>query len=331
MADTVTVTGPDGSDYEFPAGTTKDTAITYFRSKSAPAKQGYTPQSGDANISASPTGAGAWLNNLESDFRYGTDRTMPGRMLKAMGAQGINVGSQAGAADSTLATPVLGPIHAAQGIAETPDHPIRGPLKTLGGALETMTLPASFVAPEANMGLDKIPSRDAAGKVLGQVKDAIGDNPVNIQNVIDAAKKAQQFSSRGGGPVPDVIKKFMARIGKSTFPYASDSAPLTFEEARDFYSNATSKLTADEAQKLKPIMLKHLAEFTNELGGNVQQVADSAGYGDQFSGAMKEFRRASQLVSGAKAAAKLAVGGSALGGTYYGVNQLIQALSRGGR
>lgn len=320
---------PNVGSVEFPDSMSDDqisTAIkgTYFSGKS----KGYTPQPGDASMSAAPTGAKAWLSNLETDFRQGTTNTLPGKILSAMGAQGVDRGAQAGTVDSNLMTPVLGPIHAAQGIAETPDHPVRGPLKAIGGALETMTLPASFMAPEANMGLDNIPSRDYAGKILGQVKEAIGDVPVNTSNVLKVAQEAKALQAAGHGPLPPPIRTFLQKYGKNIYPMAEEQV-LPFAEARDRYTAASGKLSEDTLSKLTPMMRAKLAEFTSELGGNIQEVANSAGYGDRFAGAMKEFRRASQIVSGAKTVAKYALGGTAAGGAYYGASQLAKAISRG--
>jgi hypothetical protein len=96
------------------------------------------------SISAKPSGAGQWLRDLEGDVRYGGTTTLPGRILKKMGAQGLNVGSQ-GNADTVLQSTPLGPIHVAQGIAE------KRPLHAAKGLLETAELPLEFVGgPVAN-------------------------------------------------------------------------------------------------------------------------------------------------------------------------------------
>lgn len=315
---------PNVGSVEFPDSMSDDqisTAIkgTYFSGKS----KGYTPQPGDASISAAPTGAKAWLSNLETDFRQGTTNTFPGKILSAMGAQGVDRGAQAGTVDSNLMTPVLGPIHTAQGIAETPDHPVRGPLKAIGGALETMTLPASFMAPEANMGLDKIPSKSYAGEMLGRIKAAAGASEVDPNAAGQVALQTQKLAE-SGGQMPKVVKDFLKRVTDPAKP------PLSFAEARDFYSNAT-RLSADEFNKMTGPMKRQIGQFTEALGGSIQDAATKAGYGDEFSSAMQEFRRASQISGAVKAGAKFAGKSIAAGTVGYGTYELVKAIARGGR
>lgn len=99
-------------------------------------------------ISAAPTGVLPWLNRVENDIRYGTDTTGPGKVLKWLGAPGVNRGVSEGAANE-IAGPILGPVNVAKGVAESPDHPILGPLHAVGGILQTISPALNFVAPEA--------------------------------------------------------------------------------------------------------------------------------------------------------------------------------------
>jgi hypothetical protein len=127
-----------------------------YQQPTAPAA---TPAEEQNSISAKPTGAAQWLRDLEGDVRYGGTTTLPGRILKKMGAQGLNVGSQ-GNADTVLQSTPLGPIHMAQGFAE------KRPLHIAKGALETAELPLEFVGgPTAGAVADAVP---VAGQIAKQ-------------------------------------------------------------------------------------------------------------------------------------------------------------------
>jgi hypothetical protein len=138
-------------DYKPQAPAQEDGPWADFQPPAAPREQD--------SISAKPTGAGQWLRDLEADVRYGGTTTLPGRILKKMGAQGLNVGSQ-GNADTVLQSTPLGPIHAAQGFAE------KRPLQVAKGLLETAELPLEFVGgPTAGAVADAIP---VAGQIAKQ-------------------------------------------------------------------------------------------------------------------------------------------------------------------
>jgi hypothetical protein len=239
-----------------------------------------------------------WLSNLEGDVRYGGTRTLPGRVLHAMGAQGINIGAQAGAGD-TLASPVLGPIHAAQGVAETPEHPVRGPLKALGGVLETATLPASFMAPEAAETSAAIPgmvaskvtgraAKSAGGELFNTVAKAASDAnlTVNTGEAIEAAQKITENAARAGRNVLG-IRKFVQRVSDA------EKGPLTYEEARGFYQNIRN-LSVSDQNALNPATKRLVDNFLSKLDSGIRTAADSIGQGDNYSKAMELYRKGAQ-------------------------------------
>lgn len=141
---------PDGSYGRFRADASDDqirSAISKDFPSAFPQPQKPAPAPGEqATISAQPKGVLPWLNNLEQDVRYGGQSTGLGKFLHAIGMQGINRGVSGD--DPAIATPITGPIHAAQGAAMIPSHPIQGALRAGSGLLETATLPTAFVAPE---------------------------------------------------------------------------------------------------------------------------------------------------------------------------------------
>lgn len=241
-------------------------------------------------------GKSSWLDDAESDLRYGGTRTLPGKVLNFLGAKGINLGVSEGAADK-MASPLVGSINAARGIAKTPQHPIAGPLEAIGGALQAAEIPLAFMGgPAANKAINAIPSKALASKSLSEVMDVAKDVPINPNGAKQVALRVQELSKRGG-QMPQVIRNFLNRVSSkpAVFPNAPDSvAPLTYQEARDFYSNA-SRLSADEFNKLTPVMQRQVAMFTKALGKSITEAADTVGLGSKYTGAMKEYAQAMKL------------------------------------
>jgi hypothetical protein len=215
-----------------------------------------------------------------------------------MGAQGINIGAQAGAED-TLASPVLGPIHAAQGVAETPQHPVRGPLKALGGVLETATLPASFIAPEAAEASAAIPemmaskvtgraTKAASGELFNTVAKAASDAnlTIDVGQAVEAAQKITENAARAGRNVLG-IRKFVQRVSDA------EKGPLTYEEARGFYQNIRS-LSVSDQNALNPATKRLVDNFLSKLDSGIRTAAESIGQGDNYSKAMQLYRKGAQ-------------------------------------
>jgi len=129
-------------------------------------------------MSAHPSGAGSWLNDLESDIRYGSANTFVGKILKGMGAEGVNEGSQA-EAGNYMASPALGSVRAARGATELPEHPLQGAKDIAGGALDASQIPAAFaVGPGeeaaskvASIATDALSARRAAGEAASGIED----------------------------------------------------------------------------------------------------------------------------------------------------------------
>lgn len=129
-----------------------------------------------------------------------------------------------------------------------------------------------------------IPSASRAGRALGQVKQVAGEVPVNVNEAGDVALRIKDLADRGAS-MPKVIRNFLSRV---TDP---EGAPVTFAEARDFYSNA-SKLSAAEGQRMIPAVRREVALFTQALGRSITETAASVGQGGKFTGAMTEYARA---------------------------------------
>lgn len=132
-----------------------------------------------------------------------------------------------------------------------------------------------------------IPSKSAAGALFNQASNAAGDLPIDLTEPGNTALRIRDLAS-SGGRMPKVVNDFIRR---TTDP---DKPPITYDEARDFYSNA-SRISADEAQRLTPVMRFQLGKFTRDLGNSISGAAQQGGVLDQYLGAMRQYRQASQM------------------------------------
>lgn len=154
-----------------------------------------------------------------------------------------------------------------------------------------------------------IPSFARAAEVFDQVTRAAGHLPIDVtapgQSALDA-----QVLAQSGGHLPKVISDFLDRTTAPKQP------PLTFSEARNFYSNA-SRLSMDEANRLTPVMQRAVNDFRAKLDASLTDAATKAGQGDAYRAAMQEWRQAARMRTAAKAVGKHAVkwGTGAIGAT----------------
>lgn len=103
----------------------------------------------------------------------------------------------------------------------------------------------------------------------------------------------------------------------------SQPGDLTFSEARDFLTNAGSRLSAEEAQRLTPTARHFLSDFYSELNSAIRDTAQNAGVLDDYASAVNEYRQATNLNDawqvtkelGGKALGKIATG-AGLGAAY---------------
>lgn len=248
-------------------------------------------------------GVSGYLNDLESDVRYGSDITMPGKILKALGAKGTNSGVSEETANR-IASPVLGALHAAQGVAETPQHPVAGPLKAIGGVLDAASLPASFMAPEvgeatAQGATDAV---DAAGNALrhfrpaavkeqaGQLFSAVAKNandaPVQLTRSGDQALELMKWQRTTQlGPT---INKFLNRIT------APNKGPLTYDEARQFYQ-VFGDMSVNEKLNLPGAVKFTLNRLRLGLKDDIGDTAAQAGKAAEYYKAMGDWSSAKRM------------------------------------
>ena len=280
---------------------------------------------------------GRWTDNVTHDLKYGTDLTGVGVLLKKMGAHGLDVGNSPKVGDFMGSLP-LGLLRATKGVTEVPSQPMQGARDIVGGAAQAATMPSMVMGPEggaateaagaAVKGASKvaglIPSAERAGEGFSQVMTAAHDLPINISMPGSVALRTQELA-QSGGSMPKVVNDFLKRVTKP------DSPPLTYQEAKDFYSNAT-RVSADEAMRLTPIMKRQVAQFTSALNTSLEQAAEHVGQLDTYQKAMSEYHNAMRLRAlgeGAKDAltstAAKAVGAAGAGAAgAYAVKELLK-------
>lgn len=182
------------------------------------------------------------------------------------------------------ALPFIGPFAGQAGQAIGQD-PLRG-----GAELGTNFLMAGAVknAPKfISSALDSIPTKAKAGALFNEAASAANPVPVDVTAPGNTALRIQEAAGRGGS-MPKVVRDF---INRATKP---DSKPLTYEEARDFYQNA-SRLSANETQRLTPNQQRMVGQFARDLGDSISGAADQAGVKPQYQGAMQQYRQASKV------------------------------------
>lgn len=127
-----------------------------------------------------------------------------------------------------------------------------------------------------------------AGEMFQDVSGVIGKHPVTITpGLSDSLMEYHQLVENGGSRSM-AVSKLLNRITDPT------KGPLTYEDARQFQSNI-SRLSADEAQRLTPVMKRQVGKISAQLSGAVEDTAANAGQLEKFQGAMKEYAAAKNL------------------------------------
>jgi hypothetical protein len=184
--------------------------------------------------------------------------------------------------------------------------------------LATAALPLAGKAARA-----AIPSKARAGANFEQVMGAAQDIPIDTAKVGNAALRIYQLSERGG-TMPKVVRDFVKR---ATDPAKGD---ITYKEARDFYHNI-SRLSADEYNRLSPVMKSHINKLRGALNESLEGAAKQGGKLPEYRGAMREYRQASQLSDFADKTWETTRDKALPYGAAYYALQKLSELVRGGR
>lgn len=204
------------------------------------------------------------------------------------------------AIDRTLeAIPFLG-----SGIQKSNEQYAAG--NTPGAWGSALGVGASLLGPAiAGEGLrNLIPSTARAGKVFESLNEKLANQPVDLNETIKPLQRATEMGARGG-TLPKSVSDLLTR--------SQAIEPMTFPEARD-YQGSLSDLSSSDKMALSGRMSGGLKQINKGLFTDIQNAANTAGLGEDYANAMKQYRQASQLKKAGKTIGKAAVGTAGLGG-----------------
>lgn len=313
----VSVQGPDGRDYQFPDGTTKDVAIAYFKKKGI----GSASTASVTPVNASPIKPmlpakqeKGFLSSLYENSPLSLPQSLyqaathPGQALTGIANEIGRSGSQLRdawntpepikAADKTIyAIPFIG------GALKDADEAAkrgnwRQGLGTGLGIIGSELLSGGL----ANM----VPTRAKAGRIFQSVMEDAGPQPVNLTRSSEKLLRMSELSERGGGAMPAPAAKLLGRVEDG------GRSPLTYGEARDFASNL-SDLAANEKMGMNRQMRANLKQLSHTFNEDVGDAAAAAGRGSDYEKAMKMYSRAARLNNAADLVKKKALQAAGLG------------------
>jgi hypothetical protein len=272
---------------------------------------------------------------MESDLRGGGSRTVAGKILGMLqgtgskGYSGLESGTSKSVADTMGSIP-LGAVKFMQGVAETPEHPLKGAVKAAGGVMQMGTLPSMFsAAPAAEGAMEAIPSKDRAAQLFESVAKDANQIPVKLSRSGDEALKALDIA-RASGRTPGPLNSFLERVTKAVrTPGSSERTPMkpfSYEEARRYYT-ALTRLSADEAQKIAPPLKAQLGQLANALKQDIGDAAAEVGRAGDYYSALRDYAKASRLARTAQWMLKYIA--APAGGTMIGKMALDRFLPRG--
>ena len=152
--------------------------------------------------------------------------------------------------------------------------------------------------------------RKAAGAKLGEITEALRGTPVETQGALKTALTAKELSA-GGAPLPQVLSKFLDRMGLGESLGAGGGAipnkPLGFEEVRAFAKNA-GRLSVQEQQNVIEEMKGYVKKFAGEVGDDLKRVAEEHGFQPDYSQALAEYKRAKDIQQMTKVVKKWGIG-----------------------
>lgn len=164
------------------------------------------------------------------------------------------------------------------------------------------------LTPVGQAAIEAIPRSARAGQKFQDVMGAAKDVPVNIEGPGASALRIQDLAERGGS-MPMAVRKFLLRV---TDP---EKTPLTYAEARDFYSNI-SRLSANETQRLTPVVAREIAQMRAALDAANESAAGAVGKATIYREAMREYRRAALGRDALKRGLKYGAGAVGAGAAY---------------
>lgn len=195
-------------------------------------------------------------------------------------------------------------------------------------AMGTLAGTAATVAPMIVGGIDaatpeplnigRFPSRARASATFESLNKDLANQPVNLTKTIQPLQRIAEIGERGS-TLPTAASKLLTR--------SQAVSPMTFPEARD-YQGSLSDLSASDKLALNGRMKGGISQVNKALFEDLQDTANSAGRGEDYADAMKEYRQASQLRDLARKGGKAAIGAAGLGLAGHYLGSLVPSPSR---
>lgn len=242
-----------------------------------------------------------------SNLRTGQEMDLPGVLNRFLTSAGASLPSgqgnpyapmqrllQTGGKEGNIVVPFgtpSGNVEQVKNLAtEAGSGDIAGALGTLGGqaaqlyAMHKVGQRLNAQTPTNPAGPELL--KESSGQKFQQVLQNAGNIPIDVTDAGNIALRTRELAASGGS-MPKVVRDFLNRI---TQP---NSQPMTYAEARDFYSNAT-RLSSDEFNRLTPVMKKQVAEFTDALGKANARAAAAGGEGETYASGMRGYAKGAE-------------------------------------
>lgn len=187
-----------------------------------------------------------------------------------------------------------------------------------------MLSPASKVVNAASKATPSARIGEAATK-FKDVEKSIGEHAVQVTDKIAASLSEMKEGIDTGLNAPSVVNKFVERIADTTQP------PLTFTEARKFYSNL-GDLATSERMAANSKMQRLIYQLRSALGESIEATAEYGGKLSTFQEAMKGFAkgmRTREKLDIVKKYAERTIGASVLGAAGYAGYRTLRDLVGG--
>ena len=212
--------------------------------------------------------------------------------VKALAAAPLTTLAGTGAGVAAGGAASVGGKYVAEKAGATPDQAqLVGDVAGISAGLGAASL--------ARRAMDALPNFARAGENFGKVMSQARQEPVDIRGPGKVALRIQELADRGA-PMPQVVRKFLVRVTDPERP------ELTYEEARDFYSNI-SRLSANETQRLTPVVAAQVTKLRVALDKALEDTAARVGQAPAYRSAMTEYARAAKLRSTAEKASDVMV------------------------
>lgn len=238
-----------------------------------------------------PTGIMPWLEDLQRDVKKGTDRTLPGKVMKFLGAKGTDYGAPEAVGDVVIpgGSTIQGAAKAAHGVGRVlQGHPVKGANEVARGfgqaaapliaATNPEFLPAAVAYGTAGAGVEKgaksLGASEDTSELLGNlVTGILGGRKAIEKSESGKTNKLAFASGKDSTGSIDSVKGELAKTIKQTGP------PQTVGDFLKVVKTSKDGLNSEYANALGPnankqTMPKAVADRIRALiTPNMQQTA----------------------------------------------------------